>query len=133
MTLVSGDNHFIFIGYSGTSKAVFRIQFRIKTGVYQIQAQILDNSSAWSNSGWFNISDAPHSLEIDWLADTGGSNGALTVWIDGAQITTLPGIANSNYRIDSVQLGAPNGIDAGTNGTNFFDAFVSHRQTYIGP
>jgi hypothetical protein len=32
-----------------------------------------------------------------------------------------------------VQLGAVSGIDAGTLGTYYMDAFESRRQTYIGP
>jgi len=40
---------------------------------------------------------------------------------------------NDTRRIDRVRLGAITGIDAGTRGTYYFDAFMSRRQTYIGP
>ena len=134
ISMVSGDNHFIFYAVSGTSKAVLRMKFRFSKGAYQVRAEILNNSAAWSNTAWFPISDSPHALEIDWLAATpGASDGGLTLWIDGGQQAMLTGIANSNYRIDHVQLGAVNGLDTGTRGTYYFDAFESHRQTYIGP
>lgn len=131
VSMGSGDNHFIFYAISGTSKVVTRIQFRFtNSGGYQIRVQILNNSSAWANSAWFAISDAPHALEIDWQAAT---NGGVTLWIDGTQRAALTGIVNSNYRIDRVRLGAVNGVDTGTRGTTYFDAFESRRQTFIGP
>ncbi len=131
IVMASSDNHFIFYGYSGTSKIVTRIQFRFtsKAG-YQVRAQVINNSSSWTNSAWFPISDAPHALEIDWLA---ASSGGLTFWIDGVQRAALTGIPTSNYRIERVRLGAVNGIDSGTRGTYYLDAFESRRQTYIGP
>ena len=42
-------------------------------------------------------------------------------------------VDNDTRRIDGVQLGAVSGIDKGTRGTYYFDAFESQRQTYIGP
>jgi uncharacterized protein YjiK len=131
ISMASGDNHFIFYAISGTSKVVTRTQFRFTNrDGYQVRVQIRNNSSAWTNSAWFAISDAPHALEIDWLAAT---NGGVTLWIDGTQRAALTDIANSNYRIDRVRLGAVNGIDTGTRGTTYFDAFESRRQTFIGP
>jgi hypothetical protein len=35
--------------------------------------------------------------------------------------------------IDQARLGAASGVDTGTRGTYFFDAFESRRSTYIGP
>jgi uncharacterized protein YjiK len=129
--MISGDNHFIFYGYSGTTKVVTRIQFRFtNSGGYQVRVQVLNNSSSWTNSAWFPISDAPHALEIDWQA---AASGGLTFWVDGVQRAALTGIPTSNYRIERVRLGAVNGIDSGTRGTYYFDAFESRRQTYIGP
>jgi uncharacterized protein YjiK len=131
ISMASGDNHFIFYGYSGTSKVVTRIQFRFtsKAG-YQVRVQVINNSSSWTNSAWFPISDATHALEIDWQA---AASGGLTFWIDGVQRVALSGIATSNYRIERIRLGAVNAIDTGTRGTTYFDAFESRRQTYIGP
>ena len=37
----------------------------------------VDNAGGWKTSAWFNISDAPHPVEIDWQAATaaGATNG----------------------------------------------------------
>jgi hypothetical protein len=135
IAMVAGDTHNIFFGYSGTSTAVLRGAFRFSSGVYQIRFSLLNDSGTWQNTSWFTISDAAHPIELDWRAATGvgANNGALTLWIDGIQKANLTGVDNDTRRIDRVRLGAASGIDTGTRGTYYFDAFESRRQTFIGP
>jgi len=131
----NNDNHYLFHGYTGTSTAVVRVQLRYSNGNYQIRAALRNDSSTWTSSGWFTISDSSHPIEIAWRAATtsGVNNGSLTLWIDGTQRADLTGIDNDTRRIDRVQLGAVSGVDNGTRGTYYFDLFESRRQTYIGP
>jgi hypothetical protein len=133
--MMSGDNHFIFYGYTGTSTAVLRVQVRFSNPTYQIRAALRDDGSTWLNSNWFAISDAPHAIEVDWQAATatGANNGHLTLWIDGTQRANLITVDNDTRRIDRIRLGAVAGLDTGTRGTYYFDAFESRRLTYIGP
>jgi hypothetical protein len=42
-------------------------------------------------------------------------------------------IEGQTPRIDRDRLGALTGIDTGTRGTYFFDAFEARRQTFIAP
>ena len=102
---------------------------------YQLRVGAVNNAGGWRTSAWFNISDAPHPVEIDWQAATaaGATNGYLTLWIDGAQKANLTGVSNSSRRIDRVRLGPSSGIDTGTRGRYYFDAFESRKLTYIGP
>ena len=72
--------------------------------------------------GYDFIADVPtandgNGLKLDWRASTaaGANNGGLTFWNDGAQQVDLTG------------------VDNGTRGTYFFDAFESRRLTFIGP
>ena len=134
ITMANGNAHYIFYGYSGASTVVLRIELRYSGG-YQLRAALVNNSTTWTTSNWFTISDAPHYLEIDWRASTaaGANNGYLTFWIDGVQQANLTGVANDTRRIDRVRLGPVAGIDTGTRGTTYFDAFESRRSTYIGP
>jgi sugar lactone lactonase YvrE len=137
ISMVSGDLHNIFLGYSGTSSTtgVLKIVFRFSNGAYQLRGALLNDSSAWVLSNWFTISDAPHSVEFDWQAasSAGANNGYLTMWIDGGQVANLTGVANDAWRMDRVRMGAVSALDTGTRGTYYFDAFESRRQTYIGP
>ena len=69
-----------------------------------------------------------------WAATAAGANnGGATLWIDSVQQAGLTSVDNDTRRIDHVALGAVSGIDAGTLGTYYIDAFESRRQTYIGP
>ena len=135
IVMKSNDNHYLFHGYTGTSTVVVRVQLRYSNGSYQLRAALRNDSSTWASSSLFTISDAPHFIEIDWRAATasGANNGGLTLWIDGIQRANLTGVDNDARRIDRVQLGAVAGIDPGTRGTYYFDAFESRRQNYIGP
>lgn len=111
------------------------MEFRQSAGAYQLRAALLDDGATWISTNWFTISDAPHFVELDWRAATaaGANNGGLILWIDGTQQVDLPGVDNDTRRVDRARLGVLTGIDAGTSGTYYFDAFESRRQSYIGP
>lgn len=135
ITMANNNAHYLFHGYTGTSTLVLRVEIRFSKGSYQLRAEVRNDSSGWTSSAWFTVSDASHFIEMDWRAATASNanNGALTLWIDAVQRANLTGVDNDTRRIDRVQLGAISGIDTGTRGTYYFDAFKSHRQTYIGP
>ena len=135
IAMASNNTHFIFLGYSGTSTIVLRVQFHFSSGQFQLRAALRDDCSTWINTNWFTISDAPHAIELDWRAATGvgANNGGLTLWIDGVETAELTKIDNDMRRIDRVRLGVPAGVDSTTRGTYYFDAFESRRRTYIGP
>jgi tartrate-resistant acid phosphatase type 5 len=134
--MASNDAHYIFFGYSSTSTPVLRIEFRLSKGSYQLRTALRNDSNSWTSSSWITISDASHFIEMDWRASTATSanNGSLTFWIDGGNPrANLAGVDNDTRRVDRIQMGAISGIDSGTRGSYAFDAFESHRQTYIGP
>lgn len=135
ITMNNNNYHSIFIGYQGASTAVLRVDFRKSSSSYQLRAGLADNASTWQNTGWDNITNAAHYIELDWIAAaaSGTANGSLTFWIDGVQQASLTGVANDTRRVDMVRLGSVTGIDSGTRGTYYLDSFVSRRLTYIGP
>jgi PKD repeat protein len=136
ITMVSGNAHYIFYGYSPTPAVILRVELRFSNGNYQIRASLVNDATTWRSSSWFTISvsDNLHYIEIDWRASTAPSanNGGLTLWIDGVQKANMTGVDNDTRRMDMVRLGAVFGVDTGTRGTYCFDAFESRRTTYIG-
>jgi hypothetical protein len=100
-----------------------------------VAATLAQDSGVFTNAGWFTISDAPHAIEFDWRAATtpGANNGGITLWIDGIPKANITTVDNDIRRIDEIRLGAVIGIDPGTRGAIYLDAFVSRRQSYIGP
>jgi cell division septation protein DedD len=133
ISMANGNAHYIFYGYTGTSTIVFRVELRRSSNLYQLRIALRNNSNTWTNGAWITISDAPNTIEVDWRAATGGTAGGLTLWIDGAERSQIGGIINDTLRIDRIRLGPVAGLDSGTRGIYYFDAFESRRTTYIGP
>jgi len=133
ISMTDGNAQYIFSGQDAST--AFQLDFRFSAGSYQIRLRQYTNSNSVQSTNWVTISDALHSLELEWWASTsaGANNGGMTLWVDGIQSGGLSGVANDTRRIESVRLGAVSGIDAGTLGTYYIDAFESRRQTYIGP
>jgi serine protease len=131
-----GDGHLIFLGSSGGG-TVQHLQLELRFGAtgYEVRALLMNDAKTMIATSWLPLSDAPHALELDWRASTaaGANNGGLTFWIDGVQQADLTGVDNDTRRFDQARLGAVSGVDNGTRGTYFFDAFESRRSTYIGP
>jgi len=135
ITMSNNNAHYLFYGYSGTSTVVTRVEFRRSSNAYQLRASLVNDSTTWTNTNWFTITDVQHFVELDWRASStvDANNGGLTFWIDGTQQSNLTGIDNDTRRIDRSRLGAVAGIDTGTRGIEYFDAFESRRTSYIGP
>jgi uncharacterized protein YjiK len=135
VAMASGDTQNIFNGYMGASTVVMKVVFRFSSGAYQVRVALLNDATGWTNTAWSTISDAPHSIEFDWRASTapGANNGGITFWIDGLQKANIATVDNDTRRIDRVRLGPVAGVDTGTRGATYFDAFESRRQSYIGP
>ncbi len=134
ISMVNGNYHTIFYAYDGAGNIVARIYFGYNQS-YQLYAGALGDAGTWVNTSWLNISDAAHYIEMEWRASTAGgaNNGVLNLWVDGVLKGALAGIDNDTKRIEMVRLGGVTGIDTGTRGSYYFDAFVSGRQLYIGP
>ena len=135
ITMASGNTHYIFQAYTREDVVVARLEFRYYSGSYQLRAQAVNNSSTWSSTSWYAITDAPHYIELLWQAASapGANNGILTLWVDGSQQGNFTNLANDTRRVDYVNLGAVSGIDTATRGTYYFDTFESRRNSYIGP
>lgn len=131
-----GDAHLIFLGSSGGGTVQhLQLELRFQATGYEVRALLMNDAKTMIATSWLPLSDAPHALELDWRASTavGANNGGLTFWIDGVQQADLTSVDNDTRRIDQARLGAVSGVDSGTRGTYFFDAFESRRLTYIGP
>jgi hypothetical protein len=134
VVMASGDNFSFFFGFQGTSTGIVQAQLRRSGGAYQVRVGAMDDNSNWFYSPFVTITDEPHLVELYWLAATvsGSNNGKLDWWLDEAAQTAITALDTDASRVDRVRLGGVSGIDAGTSGTVFFDAFISRRLTYIG-
>jgi hypothetical protein len=131
ISMANLDNHALFMAYDLKTIYVptMRVLFRFFNGNYQIQAGARNNNlTTWSNTRWFNITDAPHQIEVEWDAATAGqTDGKLKLKIDGTLLGNRTGFANDTFRVDRGRLGVVQGIDNGTRGTEYFDRFESYH------
>jgi uncharacterized repeat protein (TIGR01451 family) len=134
IVMANGDAHYLFYGYQGTTQVVVRVELRRANNNYQLRAALINDATTWRSTSFVTINDIPYMIELDWQAATatGVNNGALTFWINEVQVATLTGVDNDTRRIDRARLGAVAGLDTGTRGAYFFDAFESRRVSYIG-
>jgi RHS repeat-associated protein len=137
ITMANNDAHYIFYAVSHDGVIVARVEFGYTTATgYQVRAGAVDNGTTFTNFPTWKtgLTNAAHKIEIEWKAATapGANNGVLTMWVDTVQFATLTTLNNDTRRVDGAQLGPVSGIDTGTRGTEYFDAFISRRNTYIG-
>ncbi|MBL8093257.1 MAG: hypothetical protein JNL73_03735 [Anaerolineales bacterium] len=134
LTMANGNAFYLMAIYTGTTE-IGRVELQKVAAGYQVRVNARNDASVWTNTAWVNLSDAGHYLEIDWQAATapGANNGSLAFWLDGAPQGTLSNLDNDTRRVDLVRIGAVSGLDAGTTGTLYLDAFESRRTSAIGP
>jgi hypothetical protein len=135
IVMSKGDKHVLFAARTASGATTAQIEMRMSGGNYQLRAQIADDGGSLSGGSWFTLTNASHAIEIDWRASTaaGANNGSLTFWVDGVQRSSTTGIDNDTQRVEEARLGPSIGIDKGTRGTYYLDAFVSNRTAPIGP
>ena len=136
IVMTSGDAHNIFYAYSSSlSTALIRSAFYYSSAQYRINMQVRDDANAWFTTISATLSDAPHVIEIEWQAASAASanDGKFNFWVDGALISSISGLDNDLRKLDLVRLGPSAGIDTGTRGIYYLDAFDSRHFSYIGP
>ncbi len=134
VSIPKGMVHDLFAGTNATGMAVFRLQIQGVSGGYQMRGLVLTAGNRTFSTGWYPLNNVPQSVEIAWsaAATQNGTDGTLTLWLDGVQKEVRSNLSNGSYRLESVQFG-PQNIGAGISGIEYFDQFASSRGTYIGP
>ena len=128
------STNYIFYGFMGTSTTVMRLEFRSFQGDYQIRSASVNDANSWTSTAWVTLGDQMRFVGFDRpaVSAAGADNGGLTLWVDGQRTANLSVVDNDTCRVDRIRLDAVSGIDVGTRGTYYFDAFESGRQTYSG-
>jgi hypothetical protein len=128
ITMAQGDDYYLFVAYSDGVYA-FAVRLLFNSGDYRVQSWLRDDGYTYVPMSAYTISDAPHFIELDWQAASApeADDGHFSLWIDGELKQTLSDLDTDTKLIDEARLGPWAGIDAGTQGTCYFDAFESPR------
>jgi hypothetical protein len=130
-TLTMGDTEAFFtfiIVASGPSTSVASVTlYYLSASDYYVQF-LRYNDAGYVGGDSVSISDGPHIVElrIDKAATNVSADGTLYGWVDGVQACAYANLDNfdSFGNINSVRLGAPGGLDAGTSGTFYLDELI---------
>ena len=118
----------------GPNRRLAAVVLRRLTGQFALSGRVRLDDNSQANTPFFNITDAPHWVEVDWQASSGpdANDGSFTLTIDGTPLSTLTGLDNSISSVDMVRMGTISNKSA-ANGQVFVDEFVSRRANPIGP
>ena len=126
----------ILQAFSRTPDRKKLVQMMVKrtSGQYRLMAKVRLNDGTAAATPWVAFSDAPHAIEIDWqrASSAVSADGHFQLFVDGTSVSSLTGLENAANFLDFVRLGAI-AVRPTTSGTVYFDGFVSHRSSYIGP
>ena len=124
----------IFILFEDGPRRLAAIVLKRQGGLYSLAARARLDDGSQADTPFFTISDAPHTIELDWQRSSSPSanNGFLQLWIDGALLGNLTALDNNLSSVDFVRMGALS-VKGGAFGTLYFDELESRRQSYIGP
>ncbi len=128
VTMGASDILEVFDGYNNGT-VVFKVQLQEPTaGTYKVRAGLLDNSGAWTYTGWYTLS--PAAIQNGWSAveinyQALANNGSIQLWLNGTSQESLTQISGVNINNDArtvteVRLGAQ-AVVTTTRGTLYFD------------
>jgi hypothetical protein len=125
----------IFGAYQeGPDRRLVSVILRYVDGAYAVGASVRRPGALPAKTTFVPLSAGPHSIEIDWRAESapGAGDGSFELWVDGASVATLGGLATGTSGIDFARLGALR-LRAAAEGSLDWDEFESRRESYIGP
>jgi subtilisin family serine protease len=124
--------HVIFLGRNALGQGIFAVQYRRTEPPalkYQVRSAVR-STAGWVATKWYSISNAPHAIEIGWQSSYSAS---YSLFVDGDLKKTKKRLDTSAYLLDTVWLGPCARLSSRMSGIEYFDAFLSTRDTYIGP
>jgi RHS repeat-associated protein len=135
LNMAVNDQFTLFQAKNASGGLVFGIDVNKSAAGYNLVLYSnTDANPASKPSTTVGLNDGWICLEVNWVAASGAgqNNGLVTLWRNGSMDASLTGLDNDTLSVDSVRLGAVEGVDTGTRGQFNLDAFESRRYTYIG-
>ncbi len=124
---ISGDSDRIRI-FTGRNDATFPfiVLLRDVGASYSIRLRVANDSGAYTDTAFYAITDAVHTIGVEWKADTsdGAGDGYGALYVDGVLMEMQSGVDNDTMRVDKILLGITSRMDGMIfTGTMYMDAF----------
>ncbi len=107
----------------GAGSAVIELFLGFNASGFFVQYRARNDAGGAIFSTVITITDEPHLIRMDFLTaeNPGDDDGFVNMYIDGVMVDSDTGIDNDTHNGTAILMGAVAGVDAGTNGTIFFD------------
>jgi hypothetical protein len=124
----------LLIAFADAGTRSISIVLKRTAGAYSVEGRVRLDDGSRADTGFFDITDAPHFFEFDWrqASTLGATDGTFTLRVDDTVVSTLTGLQDGSSTVGYVRLGAMT-VKTGATGTLRFDQFESRRRTRIGP
>jgi len=136
ITMASGDSFYLLIARTSTGLSLHFLELKYDGANYQISAGTTIDGGSLQQTGFFNLTDGPQTLELEVRGASGPStpDGTANVYIDGSAQTAKTGLQlYTRPKNADVDIGVCGGGDSGTSGTIKIDDFAGNMTgTYIG-
>ena len=124
----------LLLAQDDLNQRLITIVLKRSSGQYSVEGRVRLNDGNRVDTPFFNITNAPHSIEFDWqrAGSVETADGTFELFIDGVSVATLSGLDDGGSAVEYVRMGVFS-VKTAAAGTLFFDQFVSRRRTLIGP
>ena len=134
LSMVVGER-FRFIQVKMGPERPFFIVAKYESGQYLIQLNTLRDDLTKAKTGWYPLSDAPHTIEIDWqqASVAGANDGWVELYLDGSLLETKSGLDNDTIYVDTFKIGFTSRLDGkAISGIFYLDDIATSNSGYIG-
>lgn len=123
LAMANGDLFSIFEGRTSGNVDVVVVQLNYDGANIRVRAGVIEDSDAWTYTGYFNLGSGWNLVEIFWMAgpDTSVNDGELVLWLDDVEEAHVTSLNNHDDLVDRFYVGAPDDLDAGTSGSLYVD------------
>jgi hypothetical protein len=106
LSMAAGER-FRFMQVKMGAERPFFIVLKYDSGQYWIQLNTLRDDLTKTKTGWYLLTDAPHTIEVDWQAASGpGANdGFAQLYLDDVYLEGLTGLDNDTIFIENFKIG----------------------------
>ena len=126
---------FRFVQVKMGAERPFFIVTKYQGGQYLLQLNTLLDDFTKVKTGWYLLSDAPHTLEITWSAATGPdhNNGSVVLYLDDLPLEVLGDLDNDTIYVDSFKIGFTSRLDGKPiSGFFYLDDIATANDGHIG-
>jgi hypothetical protein len=125
ITMATNDSFAPMSMLNAALSTIAGIEFGYDGSDYLARAACRNDGAGYNYSSNITLTDDWHSIELIWIASSGAgdNNGSCEIVVDEGTSESVTGVDNDLLSWGTALLGATQGVDAGTDGTIYFDNY----------